>query len=203
MAVRLRALSAIGFCVALAVAGCAGSTATSVPDPVHIVSGMPSAAAASTPATMAELVAAACSGAAVPGAAPFGGSLHPLYVVQGGDVQRADQQLHSFDSVQAEADRLKAEWSGPLQLVVCVSGQDRMRIESCGQYMNNFGQSYEVVRYRLVALVTIVEAATGKTHGTDTVPGSDPDPCTQTVRSFDLLGGPPDVYRFALTLAGL
>jgi hypothetical protein len=146
-------------------------------------------------------VAAACKGAAVPGAAPFGGSVHPLYVVVGGDVQRADQQRYSFNGAGERLAWLRAEWSSPLQLVVCVGSKDRVEIESCGSYMNNFGQSFEVRRYRLKTEVTIVEAATGRTQRTDTVLGPDPELCTQTVQAADLFGAVPDVYKFALTIA--
>jgi hypothetical protein len=206
---RIRARSAIGFGLALVVAGCAGSRSISG-SPAVGATAAPAAVAISAPptvvpsiaATLDEQVAAACSGAAVPGSAPFGGTVHPLYVVTGGDVQRADQQGYSFDSADSRLAWLREEWTSPLQLVVCVGGSERMKIESCGDYANSYGQSFEVVRYRLVRTVTIVDAATGAVRGTDRVPGSDPPECTATVSSFDLVGGEPDVYKFGLTLAG-
>jgi hypothetical protein len=119
-------------------------------------------------------------------------------VVTGGDVQRADTQRFSFNSAHDKTDWLTAEWSSPLQLVVCAGATERMRIDSCGDYMNSYGQSYEVVRYRLVIPVTVVEAATGKIIRTARLPGSDPAACTQTVQSFDLIGDDPDVYGYAI-----
>ncbi len=206
---RVRAGIAAGFWAIVAVAGCAGSGGTTAPArsvdsaPVAVAQTAPPTAAPSIAATLTGQVAAACSGMPVPEAEPYGGAVHPLYVVTGGDVQRADQQRYSFASGALRTAWLREAWTSPLQLVVCVGGQDRVKIESCGKYMSNFGKSYEVIRYRLVRTVTIVDAATGTTRGIDRVPGSDPDRCTATVQSFDLVGGEPNVYEFALGIAGL
>jgi hypothetical protein len=201
----------VGLCVLLLVVGCNGSSMTASPvqpaaaarvtdAPAAIVIETPVAPAA--PATFDEQLVATCSGTAFPGASPYGGSMHPLYVVSGRDVQRADRQRYSFDS---DADRftwLRDEWSSPLQLVLCVGAKDRVEVDSCGTYADNFGQSHEVLRYRITTVVRIVEAATGRTQRTETLPGPDPEPCTQTVQSAALVGAAPDVYKFALAVAG-
>jgi hypothetical protein len=206
----------VGFCALLLVFGCAGSRVTSSsvqPPAAALVASEAPVAMATTvaietpvapaaPATWDEQVVAACSGAAVPGAAPYGGSVHPLYVVSGRDVQRADQQRYSFDSDAERLAWLRDEWSSPLQLVLCVGSTDRVEVDSCGTYMDNFGQPREVLRYRTTSVVTLVEAATGKTQRTETVPGPDPEPCAQTVQSAELVGAAPDVYKFALLIAG-
>jgi hypothetical protein len=147
-------------------------------------------------------VAAACHGIAVPGAAPFGGALHPVFVVYGDDVQRVDQQRYSFDSADDQATWLKAEWPEPLQLVACLGGQTQEKVDSCGFYANSFGQTFEVTRYLVTRDVRIVEAATAKTQRTETVSGTDPEPCAQQESSETIVGGEPDVYKFALTLTG-
>jgi hypothetical protein len=193
----------------LVLSGCAGAGTTHAPTSTRT----PAAAkAASTvvavtaqptaPAGFADQVAAACRGVAVPGAAPFGGTVHPLYVVHpGGDVQRADQQKYSFNSQDARVAWLKAAWSDPLQLVVCAGSEKRVQVDSCGKYVSPAG-NFEVLRYRLTVEATIVEAATGKTLRTETVLGSDPGPCMMTATSRVILGTPANIYEFALTLAG-
>jgi hypothetical protein len=206
----------VGFCALVLVVGCAGSRVTSSsmqPPPAALVASEAPVAmvtsvaietpvALATPATWEEQVVAACTGAAVPGAAPYGGSVHPLYVVSGRDVQRADHQRYSFDSDAERLAWLRDEWSSPLQLVLCVGSTDRVEVDSCGNYMDNFGQPHEVLRYRTTSVVKLVEAATGRTQRAETVPGPDPEPCTQTVQSAELVGAAPDIYKFALVIAG-
>jgi hypothetical protein len=154
------------------------------------------------PVGFVNQVAAACHGIAVPGAAPFGGSVHPLYVVYGDDVQRVDQQRYSFSGADARETWLKAEWSDPLQLVACLGAKTQQKVDSCGTYANSFGQTFEVTRYRLTREVRIVEAATARVQRTETVSGPDPEPCAQQESSETIFGGEPDVYKFALTLTG-
>jgi hypothetical protein len=201
---RLRLLSAAAGAL-LIVAGCAGSGATHIrtlaPDPIVVKTAGPTAKP-TAPAGFADQVAAACHGVAVPGAVPFGGSVHPLYVVhQGGNVQRADKQNYSFNSEGAREAWLREEWTDPLQLVVCAGSEKRVEVDSCGNYVGPTG-NFEVIRYRLTMDVTIVAAATGATLRTETVSGSDPGPCPMTSTSRVILGMPANVYQFALALAG-
>jgi hypothetical protein len=185
------------FFIVAVLAACGGSAATHSPGStaapiVQIVTPTP------TPLPdFVHQVAGACHGFAVKEAVPYGGSLHPVYVVSGDSVQRADQQRSSFDSDEDQLTWLRAEWSSPLQLVVCIGSAAQVEVDSCGDYADPFGQAFEVIRYRQVRGVTVVEAATGRTIRQDVVLGSDPALCTQNADSHSLVGGEPDVYAFA------
>jgi hypothetical protein len=197
VAIRLRLLGGVLCAGSLWLSGCSAGTPTpatpTAPPTTSIVTSDPSL-------SYSQQLVMACAGKAVPDAAPYSGSLHPALLVVEGIPQRADESKSYFATESQRAAWLRAEWTSPLQLVVCADPQQRMLIQNCGGYANSFGQTFDVKRYRLVTPVKVVEASTGLVRSTSEVHGTDPEICQGQEASYDKVGGPPDLHAFALAL---
>ncbi len=134
------------------------------------------------PVTEDELLAA-CEGKPIPHAAKYGGSVHPLVVVDAwGEI---DPDLYDINA--KWADDL---WPSPIQLVLCVDDSTTVKVGSCGTYTRRSdGAAGQIIRYRDSVKVRVVVAATGKDTGYKTFAGSTPQ-CLASV-SLPASGPPP------------
>jgi hypothetical protein len=122
-----------------------------------------------TPIPDSEL-AGACAGTPTPAAAPYGGTVHPLVVIEtnGGISQYAYAinnkwfLLRDMNSP-GDSDWYSQPWPSPIQLVLCAGDEQAAEDGSCGQYQQEgTGQVGEVVRYRYAKTVQVIVALTGK-----------------------------------------
>jgi hypothetical protein len=128
--------------------------------------------------TAAELAAACDSGAAIPEAAPYGGTTHPnIRTVQTGDLWqffvRTGEAGDGSSSLEYYPGVLYSNGLEPAQLVVChfaaVEGDQR----SCGTYTSPDGtQTLDVSVLRMSETIRVVVAQTGKTLEEKTFEGS-------------------------------
>jgi len=148
----------------------------------------PTLAPTPTPAptvTEAALVSA-CAGRNVPQAATYGGTVHPLVVVdRDGDIGTPPYEINMkwiFD-----------EWLSPIQLVLCVDDPVAVKVGSCGTYTRRSdGVAGEIIRYKYTQKVRVIVAATGKQTGYKTLAGDTPS-CAKSL-SLPISGPPPWNY---------
>ena len=149
----------------------------------------PTPAPASTPSVTEEQLAAACSGRAIPSAAPYAGKVHPLVVI---DAWLGDD----VDTVYGINKKLAGGvWASPsIQLVVCVPYDQNtsVKVGSCGRHWKrqSDGVVGELVKQRYKMKIRVVVARTGKTLQTKTLYGSTPT-CGGKFSSLDLSVKPP------------
>jgi len=110
--------------------------------------------------------------------APYAGRAHPLVVVdEWGDLDPISFGINAkwFDGA----------WPGPIQLVVCVSPEQQVLLESCGMYSRaSDGAQGEIDLYRNFKLVRVVVAKTGKTLQSKTFYGDTPT-CATSISGVD------------------
>ena len=110
-----------------------------------------------------ELWSACYDGTPVPGAAPYGGKVHPLVVVDTNNAWLA------YDVEINEGFRVGGwPWPTPIQLVVCARHDEKV-IGSCGLYKTKDGEVGEVLRSRDKVTFRVVVAETGETLQTKVV----------------------------------
>ena len=137
---------------------------TYVPEPTATILPTPTPAPQPTDSEVAD----ACKSVAVPGAAKYTGSLHPLVLVNyNGDIWTVGS-----GSYYAINDKwYGSEWTSPLQLVVCVGALNSKKISSCGRYKTSSGQAGYVYRYQYYRNIRVALATTGKTLQSKTILG--------------------------------
>lgn len=142
-----------------------------------------------TPAVTEEALAAACSGRAIPAAAPYAGKVHPLVVLDGwlGDYVDSTYVINKkFDD---------GTWPSPkIQLVACVPFDQKssVKVGSCGRNWKrkSDGVVGELLLQRYTMKIRVVVARTGKTLQTKALFGSVPT-CESKFSSLDLDVKPP------------
>jgi hypothetical protein len=104
-----------------------------------------------------ELFSACYDGTPVPGAAPYGGKVHPLVVVD------MNNGWLAYDVEVNEGFRVGGwPWPTPIQLVVCARHDEKV-VGSCGLFKTEDGEVGEVVRSQDKVTFRVVVAETGKT----------------------------------------
>lgn len=149
-----------------------------------------------------EELAAACDGTAVPWAAPYAGTVHPLVVIDPDwlwtyakfidDPIPADKFIMDFYAINKRW--ISGEWTSPMiQLVVCTGNDDSAVFDSCGIYTRESdGVTGKLVRREYTREVRVVVAKTGKTLQTKAIAGAvDECPGTYSSAYGDLSGDPP------------
>ena len=130
-------------------------------------------------------LAYACRGGPVPGAAEYGGTVHPLVVL--------DRTMRINISLSINAKWRLDEWTGPIQLVLCMDEPIEVKVGSCGTYTRKSdGQSGRIDRYKMTQKVRVIVAATGKQTGYKTFAGNIPQ-CSTSL-SLPISGDPPWNY---------
>lgn len=130
-------------------------------------------------------LAYACRGGSVPGAAEYGGTVHPLVVL--------DRSMRVNILLSINAKWRLDEWAGPIQLVLCVDDPIEVKVGSCGTYTRRSdGQSGRIDRYKMTQKVRVIVAATGKQTGYKTFAGNIPS-CSTSL-SLPISGPPPWNY---------
>jgi len=183
-----RLLSAL---VVTLLVGCGGtpSQPTPTPTPTAVATEAtpaptPTPAPEPTPSDVDELVAA-CHGKAVPWAARYAGTVHPLVVAGpwGGDAW--DWFPDVIDINQKWRDD---EWtSAMIQLVVCPGRDEEGPDRSCGRYTTSDGVTGELTVLRVKQRIRVIVARTGKVLQTKALYGGG---CPSTA-SISLGADPP------------
>lgn len=140
---------------------------------------------------------AACSGTPVPGAAPYGGGLHPLVVVVGEPGRWSIDWQYTWPDFNGRW--FAGTWGGPVQLIACVTSQT-VTLGSCGNYTRQSdGTTGEVIVQGTEDNVRIVVASTGETLQSKTIhvsTGGEGDSpwnsyCLGSFPESDFTGSPP------------
>jgi hypothetical protein len=186
---------------ALATPGCAGVACLDrgTPMPTAVPAAGPTARPTAKPTARPTLaptpepptegyrgtLAYACRGGPVPGAAEYGGTVHPLVVL--------DRTMRINISLSINAKWRLNEWTGPIQLVLCMDEPIEVKVGSCGTYTRKSdGQKGRIDRYKTTQKVRVIVAATGKQTGYKTFAGNIP-PCSTSL-SLSISGPPPWNY---------
>jgi len=157
-------------------------TASATPAPTETPRPTPTPA----PTINEAALVSACAGRNVPQAATYGGTVHPLVVVdRDGDIGTPPYEINMtwiFD-----------EWLSPIQLVLCVDDPVAVKVGSCGTYTRRSdGVAGEIIRYKYTQKVRVIVAATGKQTGYKTLAGDTPS-CAKSL-SLPISGPPPWNY---------
>jgi hypothetical protein len=133
------------------------------------------------PVTEHELAAVCAKGTPILGAAKYAGTVHPLVVLYRGDTAwTLDSGTYDINTRWDSYD-----WPGPIQLVVCVSPEQQVLLESCGMYSRaSDGAQGEIDLYRNFKLVRVIVAKTGKTLQSKTFYGDTPT-CATSISGVD------------------
>jgi hypothetical protein len=149
-----------------------------------------------------EAVARVCLNEPLPDGAVYGGTVHPILIVEGGTAQRANEESFSLDT--SRADWLQGEWNAPIQLVLCLQGPTNELVDSCGMYLDPLGDSREVTRYRSVITARVVDAKTAAVRQTVRLVGGEPAACPQQIEGTSIVGASvpfADIRKLALDIS--
>ncbi len=111
------------------------------------------------PTATADQLAAVCYGTAVPLAAPYAGTVHPLVVVEaypGSPAKLGDPTFYAINQKWRDD-----QWPSPIQLVVCDRGDSPKKVSYCGRYTGG-GTTIRVWVGQARETVEVVVASTGK-----------------------------------------
>jgi len=186
------------------------SVALATPTPTATPS-TPTPTPAPTPTREEQLLAACRHAKPVSWAAPYGGKVHPLVVVEDwrGDTWYSDYPANIDVVDSSYAINLKWRndtWTTPIQLVVCNPDPNKtsVRVASCGGNWKreSDGVVGELLKYQYRSKIRVVVAKTGKTLQTKTLYGTVPPCGGGGASSLDLDVKPPwKKYGYEVTAA--
>jgi hypothetical protein len=117
-------------------------------------------------------------GMALPGADPYGGSVHPLAVLR---PDTGDAAWNIPDTYDINQKWTYNGWDSPIQLVVCAGKQSAVKVSTCGTYKAaESGKVGQLIRYKQRIIVKVIVAQTGKVLQTKTLYGTTPS-CSKNV----------------------
>lgn len=166
----------------------ASATPTATPTPTPTPTPVPTPTRVPTPTPIPSFtdmqLQDVCGGMALPQAAPYAGTVHPLVVARPSIVE-GEWVVEDGVGEYSYAINMKwsaASWAGAIQLVVCADNTvDGVKSGTCGSYKRSSdGKTGQVILLKQAVAIRVVVARTGKTLQSKTLLGSAPK-CSKTM----------------------